>query len=77
MEITKFFSSEKLLKNSLLNLCGIHLLRIFIARFIYYIRQIQIPKHLSYQKKRLNKDGYILIENFLNNNDFSKILTEI
>ena len=64
MEITKFFSSEKLLKNSFLNFCGIHLLRIFIARIFYYTRQkIQVPKHLVHQKDKLNKDGYILIEN--------------
>ena len=78
MEITKFFSSEKLLKNSFLNFCGIHLLRIFIARIFYYTRQkIQVPKHLVHQKDKLNKDGYILIENFLNIDDFSKILTEV
>ena len=78
MEITKFFSSEKLLKNSFLNFCGIHLLRIFIARIFYYTRQkIQVPKHLVHQKDKLNKDGYILIENFLNNDDFSTILTEV
>jgi hypothetical protein len=76
--------SDKAVGNLFLNRCGLHIFRIVIADIIYYIKSnfIYTKKSLvnynvsSDFLKLLKKDGYVVMPNFFNNDDFDKIYHE-
>ena len=70
------FSTKKVLNNKLLNLFGIQLLRIIIAKLFYYIRLIFFKSKIYKKNEQLiflKKNGYLILENFLNEKDFDDL----
>ena len=71
--IKLLFSAEKCLDNLLLNIFGFQVIRYLLARFFYTIKHNFIKSN-EYQE--VKKKGYSQIENFLNEEDFKKIIDE-
>lgn len=70
------FSGEKIIHNTLLNLLGIHIFRILVARFFYKIRTKLLFSNLTEEQKTLRKDGIIIIHNFLPDHKFENLKNE-
>lgn len=66
------FSEEYILKSKLLNLFGIQSLRYVLAKIIYTFRGIIFSWHISQETRILEKEGLILIENFLNQDEYNE-----
>ena len=70
------FSTKKVLNNKLLNLFGIQPLRLIIAKLFYYIRLIFFKSKIDKKNEQLiflKKNGYLILENFLNEKDFDDL----
>lgn len=68
----KLFSGEQLTKNLVGNLFGVQPIRYLIGKFLYNIKYFFILK----KNRDLDQFGYIVIENFLSENEFLKIREE-
>lgn len=67
------FSAEQLNGNLLANFFGLQVLRYLIAKFLYNLKFISSS---SFNDRLMKKDGYRIIENFLNIDDFEKLNLE-
>ena len=70
------FSIKKVLNNKFLNLFGIQPLRLIIAKLFYYIRLIFFKSKIDKKNEQLiflKKNGYLILENFLNEKDFDDL----
>jgi hypothetical protein len=70
------FSGQKVIHNTFLNLIGLHVFRILLARFLFSIRSMLIFSELTEDQKILRKEGIIIIKNFLPNEKFKAIKYE-
>jgi hypothetical protein len=73
----KSFKSNPIIGNKFLNIIGLHVLRLITAHTIMKFRMMclsrDIPKSL---REQYYEDGYMLIENIANENDFEEIFKE-
>lgn len=76
IKMNGIFSGEKLIKNTCLNLIGLHIFRILIAHFFYSIRTILFFSKLTEEQKILRKNGFLIIKNFLPNDEFETLQNE-
>ena len=70
------FSSQKVLKNRLLNLLGFQVFRLLLSNLFYYVRSIFFKSKLDKNNdnyKFLKKNGYLILENFLSYEDFNNL----
>ena len=70
------FSGQKVVQSHLLNLLGLHICRILVARFFYSLRTMLLFSKLTEEQKILRKDGIIMIKNFLPNDKFESLKNE-
>tara|TARA_B100001093_G_scaffold439840_2_gene440034 strand:- start:13593 stop:14444 length:852 start_codon:yes stop_codon:yes gene_type:complete len=66
------FSGERFVNSYLANIFGLQILRYFFGKIMYNLKFIYLNK----KKTQVENKGYILIENFLSEDDFNKILDE-
>lgn len=66
------FSGDRFVNSYLLNIFGLQILRYLFAKILYNLKFIYLNK----KKSQVDNEGYILIENFLPDNDFNQILHE-
>lgn len=74
--MTGIFSGEKVIHNTFLNLLGLHVFRILVARFFYSLRSMLLFSKLTEEQKILRKDGIVIIKNFFPNDKFEAIKNE-
>lgn len=75
---TKNFRDNYVIGSPLLNLLGLHVARIIFAHVIWKIRQLQLAFLLPYSERKFyNDNGYLLKENFLDNELFEKIVHDV
>ena len=70
------FSGQKFVKNRFLNLFGLHIFRILIAKLCFNIRSKKLFSKLTKEEKLLRADGVIVIHNFLPQNEFEGLQKE-
>lgn len=79
--IKLFLSNEKsfnhpIIGNHILNKYGFHIARILISDIIYILRTLPFACIHPILWIRFQKDGYLVLENFLNNDDFASLVNE-
>ena len=69
------FSTQKLLKNKLFNFFGIQIYRLILSKFFLNLRSLSCEnkKNISNETLLLQKNGYLLINNFLDIENFQKL----
>lgn len=72
-----FLSSNKILNNRALNSLGYQLFRVLIARLLLLKRRNKYLKNLSSNAEKLFKFGIIVIDNFLQPDQFKALLIEL
>ena len=69
------FSTQKVLKNKLLNFLGIQFFRLILSKFFLNLRSLSYhnKKNISNEVLSLQKNGYLVIDNFLDLENFTKL----
>jgi hypothetical protein len=69
------FSTQKVLKNKLFNFFGIQIYRLILSKFFLNFRSISFPnkKNISNEVLSLQKNGYLVVDNFLDLENFTKL----
>ena len=69
------FSTQKVLKNKLLNFLGIQIFRLILSKFFLNLRSLSYhnKKNISNEVLSLQKNGYLVIDNFLDLENFTKL----
>ncbi len=76
MPLKEIFSSKKVVENRILNYAGSQILRILLSSAAYSFRAISQSWPKINLTMMLQKNGYILIPNFLNHGDFQQVKDE-
>jgi len=75
---SKSFTKNRVLGNKWLNILGLHVARICVAHSIMRFRMLLLSRKIAPEhRKSYWRDGYILIDNFLDPEQFDSIKTEI
>ena len=76
--MAKSFKANSVIGSRLLNLLGLHVMRLVTAHYIFRFRQLFFVMGVSREERTsLRKNGYILKENFLAAPDFAALLAEV
>jgi hypothetical protein len=68
------FSTQKLLKNKILNFFGIQIYRLVLSKFFLNLRALSLKKRTTSNEVLLLKEnGYLVIDNFLDIMNFEKL----
>jgi hypothetical protein len=76
-DMRAILSAEKIVRNRWLNLMGCQVGRLLLARALLWKRRRRWMKEITDIEQTLLRDGVVLIENFFDDDTFSKLLTEI
>lgn len=75
---SKSFKSNPLIGSSLLNALGLHIARVLLARAFVWFRWIILsPLMPASERKRFHRDGFVVVEEFLSEDQLKAIRTEI
>ena len=74
--LVRIVSEDKIIKNKLLNLCGVQVVRTMAARAIYNLRPVAIPDAVVEKVDELNREGVVLLPEFLPRDRFELIQQE-
>ena len=72
----KIFSGEQLIENKILNLLGLQVFRYMLAKIIYNLKLLTIQKSSLFYYNDVSEKGYVIIENFLDQEEFKKLKHE-
>lgn len=72
------FRTNPLLGSRILNLCGLHLIRLLLTHFIYKLRYLYVFRLLDKQEKEFyNQHGYLCITNIFSEASLNNLVEDI
>jgi len=76
--VTKSFKDNPIIGSSLLNRCGLHILRTVISHGIMHMRMLMLSRNISAaDRKQYFQQGYLVKENFLPDDKFASLEKEL
>lgn len=74
----KNFRDNYIIGSKVLNILGLHVFRVVLARIVWKLRQAQLSFLINRDDRRFyNQQGYLLKPNFLPQNLFSRVVDEV
>jgi len=72
----KCFSTQKLIDVQILNVLGLQVVRVILARIAVIVRRWRVPERSNPYARELAKRGCVMIENFLPDEEFQEVRRE-
>ncbi len=72
--LTRFFTADKMIPSRAANTLGSQMVRSMLARMMYRARRVQVPSSVREDVKVLERDGLLVLPNFLPQATFEDVV---